>query len=244
MSQRRVQNGDNAGSPVLLVVYEDAGESAKLANTLAQVGDVITCPTTRAVNGLIEDVRPDLILLEASENVEELVAACQNIRQVTERPVVVLSALTDELAVTRALESGVDDYFVLPISERELVARVKALSRRFQNGGSGMAPLAFGGMELSPNDQSVTAGGRVVDLAPMEYRLLACLVAAQGNVVTHDYIMANVWGAEYVDSRQYLHLYIRYLRDKLEDDHKDPKLIVSEWGIGYRLEAIPIASIS
>ena len=150
-----------------------------------------------------------------------------------------LSKLTDELAIKRALDSGIDDYFVLPISEREFVARVKALSRRFQRHGSGRAQLAFGGLELSPDDQSVTVAGGVVDLSPMEYRLLSCLVAAQGNVVTHDYIMANVWGSEYVDSRQYLHLYIRYLRDKLEEDHRDPKLIISEWGIGYRLQPLP-----
>ncbi len=243
MSQQVMQNGGNAGSPVLLLVYEDAGESAALVSRLARAdsGDVLTCPLTRAGSGLVDDIQPDLILLEVSTSTDDLVAACQNIRQATDRPVVVLSKLEDELAITRALESGIDDYFVLPISEREFVARVKALSRRFQHHGSGGAQLAFGGLELSPDDQSVMVADMVVSLAPMEYRLLACLVAAQGNVVTHDYIMANVWGAEYVDSRQYLHLYIRYLRDKLEDDHKDPKLIISEWGIGYRLEALSSA---
>ena len=241
MSQSIMQNGGNADSPVILLVYEDAGESAALVSRLARAGsgDVLTCPLKRAASGLVEDVQPDLILLEASANVDALVAACQNIRQVTDRPVIVLSKLTDELAITRALDSGIDDYFVLPISEREFVARVKALSRRFQRHGSGRAQLAFGGLELCPDDQSVTVAGGVVDLSPMEYRLLSCLVAAQGNVVTHDYIMANVWGAEYVDSRQYLHLYIRYLRDKLEEDHRDPKLIISEWGIGYRLHPLP-----
>lgn len=241
MSQRVLQNGGNAGSPVLLLVYEDAGESAALVGRLARAGsgDVLTCPLTRAASGLVEDIQPDLILLEASASVDGLIAACENIRRVTDRPVVVVSTLADELAITRALESGIDDYFVLPISEREFAARVKALTRRFQHHGSRRSKLAFGGLELSPDDQSVTVADKVVSLAPMEYRLLACLVAAQGDVVTHDYIMANVWGAEYVDSRQYLHLYIRYLRDKLEDDHKDPKLIISEWGIGYRLQALP-----
>ena len=99
--------------------------------------------------------------------------------------------------------------------------------------------LTFAGLELSPDEQSVAFDGRAIDLTPMEFRLLACLVAAQGNVLTHDYIMANVWGAEYVDSRHYLHLYIRYLRDKLETDSSDPKLIISEWGIGYRLQPAP-----
>ena len=225
--------------PVILLAYEDANESARIVSRLTKVGsgDVLTCPLNRAASSFIEDVRPDLILLEAGATIDELVAACENIRRVTDRPVVVLSKLANEMAITRALDSGIDDYYVLPISEREFVARIKALARRFLNSGRRLTQIAFGGLELSPDDQSVMVAGRMVDLTPMEYRLLACLVAAQGKVLTHDHIMATVWGAEYVDSRQYLHLYIRYLRDKLEDDHENPKLIISEWGIGYRLQA-------
>ena len=78
-----------------------------------------------------------------------------------------------------------------------------------------------------------------MSLSPIEYRLLSCLVTAQGKVLTHDYLMTRVWGPEYVDSRQYLHLYIRYLREKLEADRKNPRIILSEWGIGYRCQPEP-----
>ena len=233
----RRHDGTEASGTILLA-YEDVHESVRLVQRLAGAGshNVVTCPLARASSAFIGILQPHLILLEQSTIADELVAACESIRRATDRPVVVLSKLADELAITRALDSGIDDYFVLPISEREFVARVSALSRRFQGQGSGLTQLTFAGLELSPDDQSVAVSGGVVNLAPMEYRLLACLVAAQGNVVTHDYIMANVWGAEYVDSRQYLHLYIRYLRDKLKDDHRSPKLIISEWGVGYRLQ--------
>ncbi len=236
-------SGTDAGSLILLA-YEDPEQSSMLVSWLARDGrnEVLTCPLARAATSLIEDVRPDLILLQAASNADLLVAACEDIREVTERPVVVLSEITDALTVSRALDSGVDDYFILPITERELIARVRALSRRWQATSGSQSALTFAGLELSPDEQSVAFDGRAVDLTPMEFRLLACLVSAQGNVLTHDYIMANVWGAEYVDSRHYLHLYIRYLRDKLETDSSDPKLIISEWGIGYRLQPAPVGS--
>jgi two-component system KDP operon response regulator KdpE len=138
----------------------------------------------------------------------------------------------------------VDDYFVLPITQRELVARVRALSRRWQTSRNEQPTLVFDELVLSPDKQTVDLEGRTIDLTPMEFRLLACLVSAQGHVLTHDYIMANVWGAEYVESRHYLHLYIRYLRDKLEADPKDPRLIISEWGVGYRLQCTAEAGSS
>ncbi len=235
--------GTDAGSLILLA-YEDPEQSSTLVRWLVREGtnEVLTCPLARAATSLIEDVRPDLILLQAASDADLLIAACEDIRGVTERPVVVLSEISDELAISRALDSGVDDYFVLPITERELVARVRALSRRWHASRVDQPVLTFAGLELSPDEQSVALDGRAVDLTPMEFRLLACLVSAQGNVLTHDYIMANVWGAEYVDSRHYLHLYIRYLRDKLEADSSDPKLIISEWGIGYRLQPAPVGS--
>ena len=230
-------SGTDAGSLILLA-YEDPEQSSTLVRWLVRDGtnEVLTCPLARAATSLIEDVQPDLVLLQAASNADLLVAACEDIRSVTDRPVVVLSEITDALAVSRALDSGVDDYFVLPITERELVARVRALSRRWQATRGNQSVLTFAGLQLSPDEQSVALDGRTVDLTPMEFRLLACLVSAQGNVLTHDYIMANVWGAEYVDSRHYLHLYIRYLRDKLEIDSSAPKLIISEWGVGYRIQ--------
>ena len=104
--------------------------------------------------------------------------------------------------------------------------------------GAVAAPAEFGGMVLSADEQSAEFCGRTFLLSPIEFRLLACLVSAQGKVVTHDYLMSRVWGAEYVDSRHYLHLYIRYLREKLEADRASPRIILSEWGIGYRFQPV------
>ena len=237
MSSMDVTTVAPSPSVLILLAYSDPDVSATLVRSLARAGtsQVITAPLSRALDGLAEDVKPDLVLLEDSSNVDALVRACEDMRRTTERPVVVLSELSDELGITRSLEAGIDDYLVMPISELELHARVNALARRWCAPRLEPTELSLGELRLSVAEQSVELAGRSVDLTPTEFRLLACLVAAQGNIVTHDHLMVNVWGAEYVDSRHYLHLYIRYLRDKLEDNPKSPQLIISEWGIGYRL---------
>ena len=222
----------------LLLLYTDAGQAATFVRWLSEDGsnEVITCPLSRPSSSLIEEVQPDLILLEPPPNREQLLEACDRVRQATERPIVVLSSLGEELAITQALSAGADEYLVLPIREHELVARVGALARRMSHAGAIATTAEFGGMVLSADKQSAEFCGRTFLLSPIEFRLLACLVSAQGKVVTHDYLMSRVWGAEYVDSRHYLHLYIRYLREKLEADRANPRIILSEWGIGYRFQ--------
>jgi DNA-binding response OmpR family regulator len=129
-----------------------------------------------------------------------------------------------------------DEYLVLPIGDRELAARIQAMLRRLSQLAGDPEASRAAGLLLSSSDLSAECGGRRILLSPMEFRLLACLASAPGKVFTHEALMSRVWGAEYVDSRQYLHLYIRYLREKLEEDPRKPRLIVNEWGIGYRLE--------
>ena len=231
---------DNGREPgiFLLLLYTDADQAATFVRWLSEDGsiEVMTCPLSRPSSSLIEEVQPDLILLEPPSDKEQLLKACDRVRQATERPIVVLSNLGEELAITQALSAGADEYLVLPMREHELVARVRALARRMSRAGVAATKTEFGGMVLSADEQSAEFRGRTFLLSPIEFRLLACLVSAQGKVVTHDYLMSRVWGAEYVDSRHYLHLYIRYLREKLEADRASPRIILSEWGIGYRFQ--------
>ncbi len=221
---------------LLLLFYADAAASADLVRSLSASGryDIVTCPLSQPAGALVDELRPQLVLLQPPEEKSGQMEACETVRAATDRPIVVLSHRHDELRVTRTLMAGIDEYLALPIGERELAARIDALARRL---GARVPSLrtAYGDIALAIDDQSVDVGGRRADLSPIEFRLLSCLVAAQGKVVTHDALMSRVWGAEYVDSRHYLHLYIRYLREKLEPDPNDAQLILSEWGIGYRL---------
>ncbi len=240
MSETGVREIGREPGTFLLLLYTDAGQAATFVRWLSEDGsnEVMTCPLSRPISSLIDEVQPDLILLEPPSDGGQLLEACDRVRQTTERPIVVLSSLAEELAITQALSAGADEYLVLPIREHELVARVRALARRMSRAGATATTAEFGGMVLSVDEQSAEFCGRTFLLSPIEFRLLACLVSAQGKVVTHDYLMSHVWGAEYVNSRHYLHLYIRYLREKLEADRASPRIILSEWGIGYRFQPV------
>ncbi|MCH8949810.1 MAG: response regulator transcription factor [Chloroflexi bacterium] len=232
---------------LLLLLYSDGGEAADLVRCLSDSEryDVVTCPISQRADALLApradvllaELRPDLVLLEPPDDEQRQIDCCESVRRATERPIVVLSRRSDELRVTRTLAAGVDEYLTLPIGDRELAARIGALARRMGGNGATTMRTQYGGLSLSPNDQSAEVDGRKAYLSPIEFRLISCLVSAQGKVVTHDALMSRVWGAEYVDSRHYLHLYIRYLREKLEADSTNPQIILSEWGIGYRLQA-------
>ena len=221
----------------LLLLYAEPAQLVALVPRLPfDRYEVVTCPVFSG-KGWIEELRPDIVLLAAPVDVEQLIAACEAARAETDSPVIVLSELAGELAITRSLATGIDDYLVLPIGERELVARCEAMMRRVQRTPTFDEARTIGDLALSPNDHSVLRAGRRIVLSPIEFRLLACLASAPGKVLTHQTLMSRVWGAEYVDSRHYLRVYVRYLREKLEDDPNRPQLILSEWGVGYRLHA-------
>ncbi len=198
--------------------------------------EVVTCPSSTPSERWLEELQPDMVLLAAPTDQRQLLRACERARGLTERPVVVLSERREELLVARALALGVDEYLTLPIGDHELVARIEALLRRVHRYAGTKDIQQIGGITLSSSDQAVTYQGRKIFLSPIQFRLLSCLASAPGKVLTHQTLMSRVWGAEYVDARHYLRLYVRYLREKLEDDPTNPKMILSEWGVGYRFQ--------
>ncbi len=220
----------------LLLLAENVGEGAALGQRFPPAGyEVIACPLSVPIDGWVAELRPDLLLLQPADEAR-LLEVCRAARAQTDRLIVALSFSRSDLLVAQVLGSGIDEYLALPIGDRELLARVDAMLRRAHQRQSDTAPERIGGLLLSAVDQTVERAGRKIVLSPIEFRLLACLASAPGKVLTHQTLMARVWGAEYVDSRHYLRVYIRYLREKLEDDPADPQLILSEWGVGYRFQ--------
>jgi two-component system KDP operon response regulator KdpE len=165
-------------------------------------------------------------------------AVCHKLRDYTAAPIIILSSSYSEATVVAALQNGADEYLAKPISDSELVARLRAILRRNSPDLGRLAAdsLIFDDLKISLAHHTVHKGGRKIDLSPTEFRLLACLAREPSRVLSHQALMARVWGAEYVESRHYLRLYIRYLREKLEDDPRNPRLILSEWGLGYRFQ--------
>lgn len=187
----------------------------------------------------IENLRsrlPDLILLDVMMPDIDGFEVLHMIREISSVPVIMLTAKGEEDDRVRGLELGADDYVTKPFSPRELVSRVKAVLRRTESATSSTHGLieVDDRLKFDFDRREVWLDGELVQLRPTEYRLLYHLVQNAGWVITHDQILAKVWGYEYRDEPHYVRLYINYLRKKLEKDPSNPKYILTERGVGYR----------
>jgi DNA-binding response OmpR family regulator len=179
---------------------------------------------------------PDLILLDVMMPDLDGFEVLETIREVTNVPVIMLTAKGEEDDRVRGLELGADDYITKPFSPRELVSRVKAVLRRTEGATGSMHGLieVDDRLKIDFDRREIWLEGKLVKLRPTEYRLLYHLVQNAGWVVSHDQLLQKVWGYEYRDEPHYVRLYINYLRQKLEKDPADPKYILTERGVGYR----------
>lgn len=184
----------------------------------------------------LRDQTPDLILLDVMMPDLDGFDVLQMIREISNTPVIMLTAKGEEDDRVRGLELGADDYVTKPFSPRELVSRVKAVLRRAEGPGGGVHGLieVDERLKIDFDRREIWLEGKIIKLRPTEYRLLFHLVQNAGWVISHDHLLAKVWGYEYRDEPHYVRLYINYLRQKLEQDPADPKYILTERGVGYR----------
>ncbi len=184
----------------------------------------------------LRDVMPDLILLDVMMPGIDGFETLEMIREISNVPVILLTAKGDVDDRIKGLELGADDYITKPFSPAELSSRVRAVLRRTEMPGESVhEPIEVDGrLKLDFDRREVWVEGEKVKLRPTEYRLLYHLVKNAGWVVPHEQLLAKVWGYEYRDETHYLRLYINYLRQKLEDNPSDPKYILTERGVGYR----------
>jgi DNA-binding response OmpR family regulator len=184
----------------------------------------------------MRDVTPDLILLDVMMPDVDGFDVLETIREVSNVPVIMLTAKGEEEDRVRGLELGADDYVTKPFSPRELVSRIKAVLRRTEGATGSMHELieVDERLKIDFDRREIWLEGKLVKLRPTEYRLLFHLVQNAGWVVSHDQLLQKVWGYEYRDEPHYVRLYINYLRQKLEKDPATPKYILTERGVGYR----------
>jgi DNA-binding response OmpR family regulator len=184
----------------------------------------------------VRKVIPDLVILDVMMPKMDGFETLALLRENSNVPVIMLTARGEEDDRVRGLELGADDYVTKPFSPRELVSRVRAVLRRVEppKGGSGEAIQVNGRLRIDFDRHEIFVNDELVKLRPTEYRLLFHLVQNAGWVVSHDQLLAKVWGYEYQSETHYLRLYINYLREKLETDPRDPKYILTERGVGYR----------
>jgi len=183
---------------------------------------------------MIEREHPDVVLLDVGLPEMSGFEVLKAIRLFSDVPVIMLTVRDDELSKVQGLELGADDYVTKPFSHLELLARVRAVLRRAQSLPLvHEKPFASGDIYVDFARREVMVRGEPVPLTGTEYRLLYHLVRNAGQVMTHEALLARVWGREYTDEISYLKSYINRLRNKLEEDPHHPVYILTEYGMGY-----------
>ncbi len=180
---------------------------------------------------------PDLVILDLMLPKMDGYAVCRRIREFSAVPVIILTARSAEVDLVHGFEVGADDYLTKPFSVTELLMRVQAVLRRSKWPEEIITRQSFkaGPIQIDFAQHRVLAGGQEVKLTPTEYRLLTYLAAHANRVITHRELLRAVWGPEYGEESEYLRVYMRYLRQKLEPDPSAPRYLLTQPGAGYML---------
>jgi two-component system KDP operon response regulator KdpE len=219
----------------ILIVDDEPGLRELVRINLEHEGFAVL-QAENGVQGLamIQEEQPDLVILDVMMPEMDGWEVCRRLREFSTVPVLMLTARVQSQDIVAGLESGADDYLLKPFNMDELMARIRALLRRVP---SPNRPIIAGNSEIQIDKQKreVLVRGEPVDLTPTEYDLLVMLAEHAGAVLDHETLLRGVWGQEYTKDNDYLKVYIWHLRRKLEQDPRDPELLLTEWGVGYRL---------
>ena len=194
-----------------------------------------------AVNGAealhtFEMELPDLVILDIMMPEMDGFEVCRRLREWSQTPIIMLSARENESDKVKCLDLGADDYMTKPFGANELIARVRAVLRRTEGTEAITTEPSFSidDLYINFNKRRVAIAGTDIKLTPTEYALLQELVLNPGKVLTHTHLLRKVWGVEYGEEREYLHVFVRRLRAKIEPDPSSPKYIITVPGVGYQ----------
>lgn len=227
--------------PIRILVVEDEPQMQKfLGAALTSAGyRTLEATTGREGLSLARAHNPDLVLLDLGLPDTDGMDVTRELRDWSTKPIIVISARGQEEDKVRALDVGADDYLTKPFGTSELLARIRvALRHASRSKEESVEPVVRNGeLELDLDKRRVRVRGREVHLTPNEYKLLAHLMKHAGKVLTHRQLLKEVWGAAYASQTHYLRVYMVQLRHKLEEDPARPRYLLTEPGVGYRLEA-------
>jgi len=223
----------------VLVIEDDPGiiEVVSLCFQLRWSGTTVVS----AANGhkgvsFVETEKPDVVILDIGLPDMDGYQVLKEIRRFSDVPVLMLTVRGEDTDVAKGLELGADDYITKPFSHIELIARVQAVLRRAQGLGvtNEERPFTSGKLSVDFNRNEVLLSGKPVKLTSTERKLLYYLIRNEGRILSHESMLAKVWGDTYADARDLLRVHIQHLRQKLEDNSETPNIIVTEHGIGYK----------
>jgi two-component system, OmpR family, KDP operon response regulator KdpE len=224
----------------ILVVDDEPPIRRFLRTSLGAVGHrVVTAEDAAGTLASLGADKPDIVILDLGLPDRSGLDVIAEIRKRSPIPIIVLSARSDERSKVAALDLGADDYISKPFGMAELMARLRAAQRHAFQAKGEMAIFASGDLRVDLVRRLVTRDGHEVKLSPKEFELLRHLVTHAGKVITHRHLLREVWGPAQADEVQYLRVFIRGLRQKLEPDPTRPTHILTELGVGYRLQLPP-----
>jgi two-component system KDP operon response regulator KdpE len=220
----------------LLVIDDEVAIRRVVRNAFQDTARVIEAANGAAGIDLAAAERPSLIVLDLGLPDMAGIDVCREVRQWSSVPILVLSARHSDAEKVRLLDAGADDYLTKPFSTPELQARARALLRRAASAaGQGDSRIVIGDLALDLVARSLTRGGELLHLTPIEWDLLTVLMRHAGRTLTHQFLFREVWrGRQFGDAQQYLRVYVAHLRRKIEADSIRPRYIMTEPGVGYR----------
>ena len=219
----------------VLVVDDEPQITRGLKVVLRRAGyEVETVDTKQGALEAVSVRPPDAMVLDLVLPDGSGVEVCAEVRGWSQLPIIVLSALGDEREKVKALDAGADDYVTKPFGTEELLARLRAVLRRTPN-DSGNARVEVGDLVVDLSKREVTRAGEEVHLTPIEFDLLRVLAQNVGRLVTQRQLLREVWGPSYESETHYLRVHFTHVRSKIEDDPSNPRFVLTEPGVGYRL---------
>jgi len=222
--------------PLLLIVEDEPALRRFLAPTLGNQGyQVLQAATAAEGMAMARSHNPDLVLLDLGLPDQDGLKVLEDIRTWSRRPVIILSARSQERTKVKALDLGADDYLTKPFGAAELLARLRVALRHAVRSPRAEPVFEQGGLRVDLEKREVLLHGETVRLTALEYKLLEALVRRAGKVATHAQLLSDVWGPGGEGQNHYLRIYMAQLRHKLEADPTRPRYFLTEPGVGYRL---------
>jgi len=219
----------------ILIVDDEQEITLVLRSGLTKHGyDVRVAGEGEAALDLFQAWTPDLVITDLSMPNMNGLKLCQRLREASEVPIIILSVKGDEATKVEALDTGADDYLTKPFGMGELLARVRATLRRSPEAGHDGTVIEEGDFRIDLETRAVNVDGKEIRLSPKEFDLLVFLIRNSGKVLTHRTLLAHVWGGNYTDQTEYLRVFIRHLRKKIEPDPAKPRYILTDPWVGYR----------
>ncbi|MDX6575356.1 MAG: two-component system, OmpR family, operon response regulator KdpE [Blastocatellia bacterium] len=219
----------------ILVVDDEQEITLVLRSGLAKHGyDVRVAGEGEAGLELFQAWTPDLVVTDLSMPNMNGLKLCQRLREISSVPIIVLSVKGDEATKVEALDAGADDYVTKPFGMGELLARVRAALRRSPEASQEGTLIEDGDFSVDLETREVRVGGREIRLSPKEFDLLVYFIRHSGKVLTHRNLLSAIWGGNSVEQTEYLRVFIRHLRKKIEPDPAKPRYILTDPWVGYR----------